>query len=51
MTDPRILYVYVEPGDSPAELITELYLILSAMYESFGGSGLKILEDNDDAHR
>lgn len=43
-TDPekQSLNVYLDPGESPPELIAELYMALSAVYRSVGGSGLEI---------
>jgi hypothetical protein len=37
--------VYVDPGDAPAELITELYLALSALHKACGGEGLSIVNE------
>jgi hypothetical protein len=44
---PRVdeLTVYIDPGDAPQELITELYLALSALYRAHGGSGLKLVSE------
>jgi hypothetical protein len=39
------LSVYIEPGDAPEELITELFLTLSALHTAHGGSGLQIAKD------
>jgi hypothetical protein len=44
LTEPALI-VYIDPGDSPKELIAELYVALSALYRSHGGSGLRIALD------
>lgn len=42
MSNP-VLSVYVNPGNAPAALITELYVALAAYYRSLGGTGLEIV--------
>ena len=39
------LRVYIDPGDAPAELITEFYTALAVVYRAYGGSGLEIVDD------
>ena len=41
------LSVYVDPGDAPPELITELYLALDCAYRSLGGTGLRIVDEQE----
>ena len=41
------IIVHIEPGNAPAELITDYYVALSALYRAYGGSGLKIEEDKE----
>ena len=41
----RILSVYIDPGTSSPELITELYVALNALYRAHGGSGLEIVKE------
>ena len=43
--EPSPISVYLDPGESPQELISEFFLTLSAYYESLGGSGLQIVRD------
>lgn len=43
----RRLIVYVAPGDSPAELIAELYAAIAAVYIACGGSGLRIVDEDE----
>jgi hypothetical protein len=39
------LEVFIDPGDSPPELIAELYTAISVLYRSCGGSGLEIVKE------
>ncbi len=41
----RSLSVYLDPGDAPAELLTDFFVALASVYRSMGGSGLKIVKD------
>lgn len=43
--EENILSVYIDPGDAPAELITDLYIALDALYRAHGGSGLEIIKE------
>ncbi|WP_417381233.1 hypothetical protein [Gimesia sp.] len=43
--EERLLSVYVDPGTSSPELITELYIALNALYRANGGSGLEIAKE------
>lgn len=45
--DARRFRVHLDPGDAPAELITELYLALDNLYRAHGGSGLRFADDSD----
>ncbi|QDV52790.1 hypothetical protein [Gimesia fumaroli] len=36
------LSVYIDPGDAPSELITDLYIALNALFKAHGGPGLEI---------
>ncbi|KAA0132093.1 hypothetical protein FYZ48_28685 [Gimesia chilikensis] len=44
--EERILSVYIDPGTSSPELITELYVALDALYRANGGSGLQIVKED-----
>lgn len=39
------LDIFIDPGDSTADMISEFYLALSAYYQSMGGSGLKYVNE------
>jgi carbon storage regulator CsrA len=41
----RELSVFIDPGNASEALLAELYVALSAYYQSVGGSGLEIKED------
>lgn len=43
---PRQLEILIDPGDAPAELIAEFYTALDVLYQSCGGSGLKITKQD-----
>jgi hypothetical protein len=43
--DLRRLAVFLDPGDAPSALITELYLSLDLLYRLQGGAGLRIAND------
>lgn len=42
---PPPLKIYIDPGDAPQDLITELYTTLDALYRAQGGSGLQFTKD------
>jgi hypothetical protein len=39
------LHVYIDPGNAPAETITEILLALSEMHRAAGGLGLTFRAD------
>jgi Translation initiation factor IF-2, N-terminal region len=43
VADCMPLVVYVDPGAASAEVISKLFLVMSALYESEGGPGLQIV--------
>ena len=41
--DPRRLTLFIDPGDAPTELLTELFIALTVAYRAAGGSGLAVV--------
>lgn len=39
------LGIYIDPGDAPQQLISELYATLHSLYRARGGSGLQFVKD------
>lgn len=44
-SDPRVISVYVDPGGASPADVAALYAALDALYETYGGSGLRVIRD------